>query len=97
MLESKLQARLIKQYEKEGYYIIKIIRANKSGIPDLLLIKDGMASWVEVKSSNGVVSEMQKIRAEQLRKAGCDVKFVNPGGEDVKYGMGRRPERTLPS
>jgi Holliday junction resolvase len=73
MLESKLQAKLIKQYEKEGYYVIKVIRANKSGIPDLLLIKDGVASWVEVKAERGVLSPMQKHRIEELQRAGCKV------------------------
>jgi Holliday junction resolvase len=73
MLESKLQARLIRQYEAKGYYVIKVIRANKSGIPDLLLIKDGIASWVEVKSARGVLSPMQKHRINQLEKAGCKV------------------------
>jgi hypothetical protein len=34
-----------------------------------------MASWVEVKSSNGVVSEMQKLRMIELEKAGCKVEI----------------------
>jgi hypothetical protein len=39
----------------------------------LLLIKDGVASWVEVKSVRGVLSPMQKHRINQLEKAGCKV------------------------
>jgi len=50
ILESKIQAKLIKEYEALGYYVIKLIKTNKNGIPDLICLKDGKAFFVEVKS-----------------------------------------------
>jgi len=32
ILESKIQAKLIKEYEAMGYYVIKLIKTNKNGI-----------------------------------------------------------------
>ena len=40
-LESKIQARIIKRLEAQGYYVVKLILTNKNGIPDLLVLKDG--------------------------------------------------------
>ena len=48
-LESKIQARIIKRLEAEGYYVVKLILTNKPGIPDLLCLKNGKASFIEVK------------------------------------------------
>lgn len=48
-LESKIQARIIKRLEAQGYYVVKLILTNKNGIPDLLVLKDGKAFFVEVK------------------------------------------------
>ena len=83
MRESAIQNQLIKKYKAQGYYVIKIIKASKSGIPDLLLIKDGVASFVEVKAPNGRISPLQRLRASQLRAAGCKVRFATQGDNDV--------------
>ena len=83
MLESAIQSKLIKLYESRGFYCIKLIKTNKNGTPDLLLIKDGIASFVEVKSAKGVVSPLQRLRAKELRAKGCSVRFVTEGDRDV--------------
>jgi VRR-NUC domain len=84
MLESKIQEKLTKLYESQGYDVTNIIRCNKSGTPDLLLIdkKTSIASWVEVKAENGVISQKQKLRAKQLRSF-CKVRFVTEGDRDI--------------
>jgi VRR-NUC domain len=81
MLEQTIQTRLIRQFKSEGYYIIKLIRASKSGYPDLLLLKDGVATWVEVKAPGGRISPMQRLRAKELIKAGCVVRFMDDKGD----------------
>jgi len=40
MSEAKYQAKLIKQLEQDGYYVLKLIKTNKNGIPDILALKD---------------------------------------------------------
>ena len=76
MLESAIQSKLIKQYEKEGYYVIKLIQTNKNGIPDLILLKDGKAFFIEVKTEKGKVSELQKFRHEELKKYGFTTQIL---------------------
>ena len=36
MTEQQIQKRRIKELEAEGYYVIKLIKTNKNGIPDLI-------------------------------------------------------------
>ena len=70
MLESQIQSKIIKQYEGLGYFVVKLIKTNKNGIPDLLICKDGQAFFVEVKSNKGKTSKIQDFRIEELEKHG---------------------------
>jgi Holliday junction resolvase len=77
MRESELQAKIIKHYEAKGYMVIKIIQTNKNGIPDLLLIKEGVHPFfIEVKTDQGKLSDLQKYRIEQLKKYGCKTEVL---------------------
>ena len=38
MTEQQIQAKRIKELEAEGYYVIKLVKTNKNGIPDLIAI-----------------------------------------------------------
>ena len=50
MTEGQIQKQLINQLEKEGYYVIKLMKTNKNGIPDILAIEPGgLAIFYEVK------------------------------------------------
>lgn len=73
-------------YQRRGFYVLRLIQVSKSGVPDLLLIKDGIASFVEVKAKNGVISDMQRLRAKELREVGCNVRFVTEGDVDIDEG-----------
>lgn len=71
MLESAVQGKIIKQLEAIGCVVIKIIKANKNGIPDLLvLLPNGRAVFIEVKKPGGVASKLQQYYIELLRKQG---------------------------
>ena len=70
MLESKVQAKLIKKLESEGYYVLKLIKTNKNGIPDLLALKENEIYFIEVKAKSGVLSEIQKYRLKELKENG---------------------------
>jgi Holliday junction resolvase len=73
MLESEYQRMVIKRYESEGWYCIKIIKSNKNGIPDLLMLKNGEALFIEVKGKNTPLEPLQKYRKEELEKHGFKV------------------------
>lgn len=71
MTEQQIQAKRIKQLESEGYYVIKLIKTNKNGIPDLIAIPQGCnVLFSEIKKPTGVVSELQKYRIKELKKHG---------------------------
>ena len=36
--EQKVQTKRIKELEAEGYYVLKLVKTNKNGIPDLLAL-----------------------------------------------------------
>lgn len=74
MLESKIQSRIIKKLELQGFFVIKLIATNKNGIADILALKDGKTLFIEVKQPNGVLSELQKLRIKQLTDLGFECK-----------------------
>lgn len=76
-LESKVQAKLIRRYEREGFLVVKLILTNKPGIPDLLLLKDGVASFVECKRQGGKARPLQEYRISELRSLGFKVDIID--------------------
>ena len=71
MTEQQIQAKRIKQLEAEGYYVIKLIKTNKNGIPDLVAIPPNCkVLFSEIKKPNGVLSVIQKYRLKELEKLG---------------------------
>ncbi|MEG1565071.1 MAG: VRR-NUC domain-containing protein [Bacteroides sp.] len=74
-LESKIQARIIKRLEAEGFYVVKLLLTNKNGIPDLLVLKDGIASFIEVKRPKEKPRPLQEYRMRELTSLGfkCEV------------------------
>ena len=71
MKEQQIQAKRIKQLEAEGYYVIKLIKTNKNGIPDIIAIPPNAdVLFSEVKTETGKLSELQKYRLKELEKHG---------------------------
>lgn len=71
MTESQIQKKIIDDLESKGYYVIKLMKTNKNGIPDLIALpKNSDALFVEVKTEKGVLSKLQEYRIEELRSHG---------------------------
>jgi hypothetical protein len=71
MREQQIQTKRIKQLEAEGYYVLKLIKTNKNGIPDLLAIKaDGDILFSEIKTEKGKLSKLQEYRLRELEEHG---------------------------
>ena len=71
MNEQQVQAKLIKELEADGYYVIKLVKTNKNGIPDLIAIpKDSDVEFFEVKRHDGKASPLQKFRIKELIEHG---------------------------
>lgn len=70
--ESAIQRGIIRRYERDGFIVVKIGLCNLNGFPDLMLLKDGRASFVEVKRPGQRPRPLQEYRLRQLREAGFD-------------------------
>lgn len=71
MTEQQIQKRIIDKYTLDGWYVIKLIKTNKNGIPDLLCLKrNEIPLFIEVKTPIGVVSKLQIYRMQELQDAG---------------------------
>ena len=71
MTEQQIQPKRIKQLESEGYYVIKLVKTNKNGIPDLIAIPPNCnVLFSEVKTPKGKVSRLQEYRLKELEDYG---------------------------
>tara|TARA_R110002126_G_scaffold4637_11_gene24443 strand:+ start:1196 stop:1435 length:240 start_codon:yes stop_codon:yes gene_type:complete len=71
MTEQQIQYKRIKELEAEGYYVIKLTKTNKNGIPDVLAIAPGAeVIFSEIKTAKGKLSTLQKYRLKQLKEYG---------------------------
>tara|TARA_R110000751_G_scaffold1560_4_gene5810 strand:+ start:12484 stop:12723 length:240 start_codon:yes stop_codon:yes gene_type:complete len=71
MKESDIQSKRIKQLEAQGYYVIKLLKTNKNGIPDLIAIpKDSDVLFSEIKTPKGRLSKLQEYRIKELKEYG---------------------------
>jgi Holliday junction resolvase len=71
MTEQQIQKKRIDQLEKEGYYVIKLIKTNKNGIPDVIAIPpDSGVIFSEIKTPKGKLSPIQEYRLKEIEKYG---------------------------
>lgn len=76
MSEAKYQNKLIKSLEAKGYYVLKLIKTNKNGIPDLLALKPNEIKFIEVKGKKTPVSKLQEYRIKELKNYGFDATIM---------------------
>jgi len=77
MLELKIQTQIIKYLKSKGYIAVKNITISINGWPDVTAIApNGKHIYIEVKRPGGRLSEIQKIRIQQLREHNTDVYVV---------------------
>ena len=78
MKESALEQAWSRKTTKKGWLSVKNIQMSLNGWPDRMYLKNGMVFFVEFKSKNGKLSEIQKYRIEQLRKLKFHVLIIKP-------------------
>jgi Holliday junction resolvase len=66
-MEQQIQKKIITKLEAKGFFVVKLIKTNKNGIPDLLAVKKNRTIFVEVKQEKGKLSEIQKHRINEIR------------------------------
>ncbi len=71
MTEQQIQTKRIKELEEQGYYVIKLIKTNKNGIPDIIAIPPNSdVIFSEVKRPGGKLSKLQEYRLKELKDYG---------------------------
>jgi Holliday junction resolvase len=79
--EQQIQSKKIKELESQGYYVIKLVKTNKNGIPDLIAIPKGSdILFIEVKRPGGRLSKLQEYRIKELKNHELNA-IVFYGGE----------------
>ena len=76
MTEQQIQSRRIKELEAKGYYVIKLVKTNKNGIPDLIAIPpNSNVLFSEIKRPEGKVSKLQEYRLKELDDYGFNTEI----------------------
>ena len=83
--EQKVQVKITKSLEANGWMVIKLMRTTVNGIPDLMALKDGVSKFIEVKKpGGGVISPLQKYVIKKLRGQGFEA-VVMDGVDSIIY------------
>ena len=76
-------ANVMAQGRASGFWVTKF-HGNAfamSGVPDVLMIKDGRAVWLECKRPGEEPTKIQNHRMRELASAGCPVAVVTSAAE----------------
>ena len=71
-MSSSFQSKIIKEYEAKGYLVLKLIRLNLNGFPDLMCLRDGNVIFIESKEANDTLKPLQEKRIKELKRIGFD-------------------------
>lgn len=74
--ENKVERYLNKKVEEMGGITRKWSSPGRDGVPDRIVITQGVVVFVEVKTTDGVLSPAQEREHARLRKAGAHVTTV---------------------
>jgi len=71
MTEQQIQKKKIDELEALGFFVIKLIKTNKNGIPDVLALHPEKGiKFYEIKTPKGKVSKLQEYRIKELKEYG---------------------------
>lgn len=72
--EQKLQSKVIKFLNQEGFYCIKIIASNTRGVPDVICLKKGKFIAIELKKDSYAkehnFTKLQEYNANKIKENG---------------------------
>jgi hypothetical protein len=73
VLERDVQHRTIMRARDRGCYVRKLTAMAWRGFPDLIVVRDGLLVFWEIKAKNGQLSRLQETEHKALRDAGMVV------------------------
>ena len=78
MLEKQIERHLIEGVKKLGGICYKFVSPGHPGVPDRMIITpSGRVIFVELKTSTGRLSKLQKYTVEEMQKRGADVRVLS--------------------
>lgn len=82
-LEKTIVANVIAEARRQGWWTLKNHGSAFSvkGLPDVLVVKDGRAAWMEAKRPGEVPTKIQLHRMRELAAAGCPVCVVHSAAD----------------
>lgn len=84
-MASSFQNKVIKEWQDKGYLVLKNIRLNKTGYPDLQCIKLNYTDvWIECKEKKDDLKTLQKKRIDELNNLG-KIAFCIQDGKGIIY------------
>ncbi len=84
MKESNIEKYFVKAIKDLGGRAYKWVSPGNNGVPDrIVFVKGSVPIFVELKNEKGVLSKLQKVQIERLKKLGQDVRVLK-GLEEVK-------------
>ncbi len=86
MLERALEAKLVKLVKELGGYVAKLDANSRKGAPDRIITVAGRTFYLELKTETGVVSPLQAVEHERIRRAGGEV-IVARGWPQVEQAV----------
>lgn len=77
MRESKLQSKIIEDLELYGWEVLKMMKGNKAGWPDVFAFRNKITVFIEVKSQEEEADDLQKYVHRKLRDQGFQVYVID--------------------
>lgn len=86
--ERDIEKKLVKGLTKLGCIVYKFVSPGNSGVPDrLVILPNGQAIFIELKSETGRLSSGQRAQIRRLTKQGTPV-FVLKSESEVDWFLG---------
>lgn len=81
-MEQQIQNKIIKYLQSVGAYVVKVIAANRAGVPDIIFCYKGKFIALEIKDKSKL-TELQKYNINSIVLSG-GIAVVVKNIEDVK-------------
>jgi hypothetical protein len=82
--------------EEKGYLVLKTIRLNKQGYPDLIALKPSEPTiFIEVKEAKDTLKPLQKLRINQLNQKGFNAYCLQEGKGKIYPKEYQEPKEQL--
>ena len=77
MLEKEIERRLGKMLESRGCLYLKFESPGNPGVPDrIVILPSGLTIYLELKTSLGRLSNIQKWQTGRMKERGADVRVI---------------------